>query len=55
MMRLLKLPLRPTCPYCNIKTRVGKHGKARSGLARYRCLDCGCTFQSKYIYAAYQA
>ncbi|WP_175020560.1 IS1/IS1595 family N-terminal zinc-binding domain-containing protein [Yersinia hibernica] len=55
MMTLLKQRQRPTCPHCDTATQIRKHGKARSGLPRYMCLGCRRTFQSRYIYVAYQS
>ncbi|WP_425482130.1 transposase [Budvicia diplopodorum] len=40
----------PLCPYCNITSRVKKHGKGRTGYQRYFCTSCSRTFQTKYIY-----
>ncbi|GKX57078.1 transposase [Leminorella grimontii] len=44
----------PECKYCGKNDRVCKHGRGKSGLQRYRCENCQRTFQSKYIYQAYQ-
>ncbi len=54
MMKLFQQRQRPVCPRCNTATQIRKHGKARSGLQRYMCLDCRGTFQARYIYATYQ-
>lgn len=54
MMTLLKRLRFPICPHCDESVNVRKHGRARSGLPRYRCLGCDSTFQTKYIYCAYQ-
>ena len=43
----------PDCPDCKNNVYVRRHGKARSGIARYRCCNCLITFQTKYIYSAY--
>ena len=32
--------------------RIYQHGKARSGLQRYRCRDCKHCFQQAYLYEA---
>ncbi len=40
----------PACPYCDDTTQVRKHGTSRCGFQRYRCCDCGRTFQGKYVY-----
>lgn len=55
MMTLLKQRQLPGCPYCDTVTPIRKHGKARSGLQRYLCFSCRRTFQSRYIYTAYQS
>ena len=39
------------CPECQSE-RIYKHGKARSGLQRYRCRDCKHCFQKDYLYEA---
>ena len=39
------------CPACESE-RIYKHGKARSGLQRYRCRDCKQCFQQEYLYEA---
>lgn len=42
------------CPYCNERSGVRKHGRARTGLQRYYCSHCRRTFQVKYIYHIYK-
>lgn len=39
------------CPSCQSEL-VYRHGKARSGLQRYRCRDCHHCFQLEYLYEA---
>ncbi|SKA91335.1 InsA N-terminal domain-containing protein [Thiothrix eikelboomii] len=39
------------CPSCQGES-VYRHGKARSGLQRYRCRDCHHCFQREYLYEA---
>ena len=39
------------CPSCQSEL-VYRHGKARSGLQRYRCRDCQHCFQREYLYEA---
>lgn len=39
------------CPSCGGE-QVYRHGKARSGLQRYRCRDCHHCFQLEYLYEA---
>jgi len=39
------------CRACS-SNKVYKHGKARSGEQRYRCRDCGHSFQQDYRYTA---
>ena len=39
------------CPTC-ASERVYRHGKARSGLSRYRCCACHHCFQLDYRYQA---
>ena len=39
------------CPVCESE-RIYKHGKARSGLQRYRCHDCKQCFQQEDLYEA---
>lgn len=54
MTILLKRQQYPACPHCDESTQVRKHGRARSGLPRYRCVGCETTFQTRYIYWDYQ-
>ncbi|MDR0806539.1 MAG: hypothetical protein LBN41_07345 [Enterobacteriaceae bacterium] len=44
----------PKCPYCKKHAVVKKHGFARSGLRRYRCVECNKTFQNRFIYDGYR-
>ncbi len=44
------MDVKPCCHYCEDKTYVRKHGTARSGLMRCRCITCNRTFQVRYIY-----
>lgn len=39
------------CPSCKGE-QVYRHGKARSGIQRYRCCDCHHCFQLEYRYEA---
>ena len=39
------------CPSCESEL-VYRHGKARSGIQRYRCRDCHHCFQLDYLYEA---
>ena len=39
------------CPSCQGEL-VYRHGKARSGIQRYRCRDCRHCFQLDYLYEA---
>ena len=39
------------CPSCESEWTY-RHGKARSGLQRYRCRDCHHCFQLNYLYEA---
>lgn len=41
---------KPICHYCENSDRVKKHGKGRTGLQRYYCVECGRSFQTRYIY-----
>lgn len=54
MSYLLKKKERPACRYCGRVEYVRLHGKAKSGIVRYRCLACKRSFQIKYIYEAYK-
>ncbi len=37
------------CPSCHSDS-IYRHGRARSGMQRYRCKDCHHCFQSDYLY-----
>ena len=39
------------CPSCQSEL-IYRHGKARSGVQRYRCRSCHNCFQLKYLYEA---
>lgn len=39
------------CPECKSEC-IYRHGKARSGIQRYRCRDCKNCFQLDYVYEA---
>ena len=41
------------CPSCHSEL-LYRHGKARSGMQRYRCRDCHHCFQLDYLYEANQ-
>ena len=41
------------CKSCS-STSVYRHGKAPSGEQRYRCKDCGHSFQMHYRYKAHE-
>ena len=36
------------CPKCTQTEKVCKNGRSTSGHQRYRCMDCGHTFQTQY-------
>ncbi|GKX53955.1 hypothetical protein SOASR030_00670 [Leminorella grimontii] len=53
-MHLLKRKEKPACRHCGLVSDVRLHGKAKSGMTRYRCMACKKSFQLKYIYGAYK-
>ena len=50
MTKLANFLLLPDCRFCGSTDAVRRHGRAKSGLQRYRCTLCSRTFQVRYIY-----